>query len=483
MMKVYNTLSGSKEEFVPISGNEVRMYVCGVTPYAEAHIGHAMSYINFDVIRRYLKFKGFKVKYIQNITDIDDKIIDRANRLEVAPSELARKYSASFTGDMEKLNVVPADFYPTATGEVEKIIEVVKGLVDKGYAYPAGGSVYFRVRKDAGYGKLSHRSLKQMLAGARVEVGEEKEFPMDFVLWKASREGEPFWDSPWGPGRPGWHIECSAMSLKYLGEQIDVHGGGQDLIFPHHENEVAQSEGFTGKKPFVRYWLHNGLLRLDEEKMSKSLGNLVTIKDALKRYSADAIRIFVLGSHYRSPLTYSEEALAAAEKGAERLLRAVSRDDLASGGEKLDAAHYQARFTDAMGDDFNTPEAMAALFDLARAINQSADSGGYVADAQAMLRHLAEDVMGLKLETDDVFQPGEKEQALVKSLIDDRTALRKVKKFALADKIRGNLDEMGINLEDSKDGTKAIWKKREALKSEETATLENLHAEAAAALG
>jgi len=483
LMKVYSTLSDSKEEFVPINPDEVRMYVCGVTPYAEAHIGHAMSYINFDVIRRYLKFKGYKVKYIQNITDIDDKIIDRANRFKVPASDLARKYAQSFAGDMERLNVTPADFYPTATGEVEKIIEVVEGLVDKGYAYPVGGSVYFRVQKDVDYGKLAHRSLKQMMAGARVEISGEKEFPMDFVLWKTSKEGEPSWDSPWGPGRPGWHIECSAMSLKYLGEQIDIHGGGQDLIFPHHENEVAQSEGFTGKKPFVKYWLHNGLLRLGEEKMSKSLGNLVTIKDALKNYSADAIRIFVLGSHYRSPLTYSEEALAAAEKGAERLLRAISRDDAASGKDKLDAGQYRARFLKAMDEDFNTPEALAALFDMARAINQAADSGSGVENAQKELRHLAGAVMGLKLEITDLFEPDEEVKALMDILIDDRTALRKTRQFALADKIRVHLDEVGITLRDSIDGTRAIWKNREALKPNDVATLKDLHLEATSALG
>ena len=333
-MKVFNTLSGQKEEFL-LQGDEVKMYVCGVTPYSDAHLGHAMSYIIFDAIRRYLQFRDYKVKYVQNITDIDDKIIDRANQLGISARELADKYTDSYFADIDALNIGRADIYPRATEEIPKIIEVIQGLIDKGYAYPANGSVYFRVRNVSDYGKLGHRSLESMIAGARIEAEEEKEHPMDFVLWKASKPGEPSWESPWGNGRPGWHIECSAMSIKYLGDTLDIHGGGQDLIFPHHENEIAQSESFTGKKPFVKYWLHNGLVQLGEEKMSKSLGNLITIKEALERYSADAIRLFVLSSHYRSPLTYSEEALEAVEKGAERLTRVTLRDDPTGGIGKL----------------------------------------------------------------------------------------------------------------------------------------------------
>ncbi len=312
-MKIYNTLSGRKDEFTP-RGDEVTMYVCGVTPYSDAHLGHAMSYIIFDVIRRYLRFRGYKLKFVQNITDIDDKIIDRANKLGIATDELARQFTDSYFADMAALNVTPADETPRATSEIPKMLEVIQGLIDKGYAYPAQGSVYFRVRNVPDYGKLSHRSLDSMMTGIRFETGGEKEHPVDFVLWKASKPGEPTWDSPWGPGRPGWHIECSAMSLRYLGETIDIHGGGQDLVFPHHENEIAQSESFTGLKPFVRYWLHNGMVQLGGEKMSKSLGNLITIKEALEKYSADTIRIFALGSHYRSPLTYSEEIIEAAHK-------------------------------------------------------------------------------------------------------------------------------------------------------------------------
>jgi len=475
-MKVYNTLSGKKEEFSP-QGKEVRMYVCGVTPYDEAHIGHAMSYIIFDVIRRYLRFRKYKVKYVQNVTDIDDKIIDRAAKLGISPRELAQKYTDSFDEDMKNLNIAIAetDIYPRATEEIPKIIEVIAGLVDKGFAYPAGGSVYFRVRQDPDYGKLSHRSLDAMRAAECAVGGEEKEDAMDFALWKASKPGEPFWESPWGEGRPGWHIECSAMSLKYLGETLDIHGGGQDLIFPHHENEIAQSESFTGKKPFAKYWLHNGLLQFGEDKMSKSLGNLITIKEALARYSPDAIRIFVLSSHYRSPLTYSEEALEAAEGGAERIARVIARDDPTGGvGKALDAEPYQKQFIEAMDDDFNTPQALAVLFDLARVINQAADSGISFQDAKGVLLSLR-DILGLRRRdvvievptlglTITTYAPnvviGAQLTPEIKSLIEERERLRKAKKWQEADKIRAKLDEMGINLEDTPESTIIRWKRK-----------------------
>ncbi|TES87712.1 MAG: cysteine--tRNA ligase, partial [Dehalococcoidia bacterium] len=283
-MKVFNTLARKKEEFLP-QGDEVKMYVCGVTPYDDAHLGHAMSYIIFDVIRRYLRYRGYRVKYVQNVTDIDDKIIDRANKRHISIKELAEIFINSFKEDMNSLNIEPPDVNPRATEVIPDIIEIVRGLIDRGYGYESQGSVYFRVRNVPDYGKLSHRNLDSMRAGSRIESGEEKEDPLDFVLWKASKPGEPSWDSPWGKGRPGWHIECSAMSLKYLGNTLDIHGGGQDLVFPHHENEIAQSESFTGVKPFVRHWLHNGMVQLGGEKMSKSLGNLITIKQALQIYS------------------------------------------------------------------------------------------------------------------------------------------------------------------------------------------------------
>jgi cysteinyl-tRNA synthetase len=457
-MKVYNTLSGQKEDFVP-QRDVVTMYVCGVTPYDDAHLGHAMSYIIFDVVRRYLRFRGYRVKYVQNVTDIDDKIIARANQRGVSTSELAEKYAESYFDDMAGLNVERADIYPRATAEIPRMIEIIRGLEDKGYAYESGGTVYFRVRKDADYGKLSHRDLDSMKAGARIEPGEAKEDPMDFVLWKASKPGEPSWESPWGRGRPGWHIECSSMSLKYLGDTIDIHGGGQDLVFPHHENEIAQSESFTGKKPFARYWMHNGFVQMGEEKMSKSLGNLVTIKDALKKYGADALRIFVLGSHYRSPLTYSEEAMEAAARGAERLTRIASRQDAANGGKAVDAAPYQKQLIEAMDDDFNTPKALAALFELGREINAAADAGGGFKEARDVLKRLAGDVLGLRLEEpESAEQVDAVEQARIAQLIEERNRLRGEKKFQQADAIRNELAGQGIILEDTPRGT--VWKRK-----------------------
>ena len=495
-MKVYNTLSGQKEEFLP-QGDEVKMYVCGVTPYAECHIGHAMSYIVFDVITRYLRFRGYKVKYVQNITDIDDKIIDRANKLGIPAGELAGEFTDSYFEDMDALNIKRADIYPRATGEIPKIIEVIQGLIAKGYAYPAEGSVYFRVRNVPDYGKLSHRSLESMMSACSVEAGEEKEHPMDFALWKAAKPGEPSWESPWGNGRPGWHIECSAMSLKYLSDTLDIHGGGQDLIFPHHENEIVQSESFTGVKPFVKYWLHNGLLQFGQDKMSKSLGNLITIKQALEKYSPDAIRLFVLSSHYRSPLTYSEEALEAAERGADRLAQVISRDDLTGGeGKALDAEPYRKQFIDAMDDDFNTPQALATLFDLARAINQAGDAGISFLEAKSVLEELARNVLGYRRRdvvinvptasmTVSAFaptvyisvQPTPEAELRVKRLVEERLRCRKAKQWQRADKIRAKLAELGVVLEDTPQGTKKIWRRAPAVEP-----LDNLLAELGIAL-
>jgi cysteinyl-tRNA synthetase len=481
-MKIYSTLSGKKEEFSP-QGDEVKIYVCGVTPYSDAHIGHAMSYVVFDVIRRYLRFRDYKVKYVQNVTDIDDKIIDRANKLGIPPGELAEKYTKSYFDDMEDLNIEPADVYPRAAGEIDKIIEVVGGLIDKGYAYPAGGSVYFRVRSDPDYGKLSHRSLEAMRAAECAIGSQEKEDAMDFVLWKAAKPGEPSWESPWGQGRPGWHIECSAMSLKYLGDTLDIHGGGQDLIFPHHENEIAQSESFTGVKPFVKYWLHNGLVQLGGDKMSKSLGNLITIKEALKNYSADALRIFILNSHYRSPLTYSEEGLEAAKSAEERLLRVVSRDDPAGGkGEALDAESYRKQFIEAMDDDFNTAKALGVLFELTSAINQAADAGVSIDKAQSTLVSLGREVLGLRLGLSrkdvtievptarltatayapDVIigaHPTPELEERVSRLVEERVKCRQEKNWQRADDIRKRLAELGVELEDTPQKTKQVWKR------------------------
>jgi cysteinyl-tRNA synthetase len=474
-MKITDTLSGKKEEFKP-QGDIVTMYVCGITPYDDSHVGHAMSYIIFDVVRRYLKYRGYSVKCVQNVTDIDDKIIARSNRLGVTAKELAEKFTQRYFEDMDNLNVMPADFHPRATEEIPMMLDVIQGLIDKGYAYPAKGSVYFRVRNVPDYGKLSKRSLDAMRTGASVETGEEKEDPLDFVLWKAAKPDEPWWDSPWGKGRPGWHIECSAMSLKYLGETIDIHGGGQDLVFPHHENEITQSESFTGKKPFVKYWMHNGSLQLGAEKMSKSLGNLITIRDALKKYSADAIHIFVL--------TYTEEALEAAQSGADRLQRAASRYEASGTGKPLDAEPYKRKFMEAMDDDFNTAQAIAILFDLAREINQAADAGVIVNNAQNTLISLARGVLGLKIPRNIRVQstvsiglkatakvtviPGTV-NARVTRLIEERVNCRKEKKWQRADEIRKKLEELGVTLEDIKAKTDATFK---LVPSEES--LENL---------
>ena len=453
-MKVYNTLSAREEDFVP-QGDVVKMYVCGVTPYAECHLGHAMSYVVFDMVRRYLEFRGYKVKHVQNFTDIDDKIIKRAQEAGTTPSALAEKFIAQYFGDMDRLNVRRADVYPRATEEIPKIIEVVKGLIDKGHAYESQGDVYFRVKSTPDYGKLSHQSLDDLQAGARVEVGVDKEHPLDFALWKAAKPGEPFWESPWGNGRPGWHIECSAMSMRYLGETLDIHGGGQDLIFPHHENEIAQSEGFTGSAPFVKYWMHNGFIQLGGEKMSKSLGIFVTLKQALERFSPDAIRLFILSSHYRSPINFSEEGVAAAEKGLERLRQAALAD--AQPGTKdssvtLEAEAFRQRFIEAMDHDFNSPQALAALFDLVRDFNRATDQGGDPREAQRTLRELA-GVLGFSFEKPQVDLAA---KPFIDLLVSLRTELRKEKHWQMADRVRTSLKDLGVVLEDTPQGT--VWK-------------------------
>ena len=454
-MKIYSTLSRQKEEFQP-QGDEVTIYSCGVTPYAESHLGHAMNAVIFDTVRRYLIFRGYKVKFVQNITDVEDKIIDRANKLGIPPRELAEKFAAHYFEDMAALNVMKPDIIPYATEEIPKMLEVIQGLVDKGHAYAAKGSVYFRVRSMPDYGKLSKRTLDSMMAGARIEPGEEKEHPMDFALWKAAKPGEPAWDSPWGKGRPGWHIECSAMALKYLGETIDIHCGGQDLIFPHHENEIAQSECFTGKKPFARIWMHNGLFQLGDEKMSKSIGNIVGIKQVLEKHSADGFRVFVLGSHYRNPLTFSDAAIEAAEHGLERLIQAYNNESTAhNAAEQIDVRTARQKFTEVMDDDFNTPQALAILFDLAREINHASEKGADTADARHALKELA-GVLGLTLQV--VAKAFTDAAPFIDLLIKTRKQLRDIKQFKLADEIRNNLLETGVILEDTAQGT--VWKRK-----------------------
>ena len=461
-LRVYNTLTRQKDEFIPLEAGKVRMYVCGPNLYGPSHVGHAMSYIVFDMVKRYLRYRGYQVKHIQNFTDIEDRIIETALSLGTSIQELAEKYIARFYTEMDALNIERADYNPRATEVIPEIIKMVEGLVEKGYAYTMDGDVYFRVTRFPGYGKLSRRFLEQMQAGARVEVDERKEHPMDFALWKTAKQGEPAWDSPWGMGRPGWHIECSTMSMKYLGEQLDIHGGGPDVIFPHHENEIAQSEAYTGKAPFVKYWLHNGPLKLheDEEKMTRHLGNFVSVQEALQKYSSDAIRLFILSSHYRGPLTWTEEGVLASERGAERL-RVALKDYAASPKlspadalcEEADAARRE--FLTVMDDDLNSPRAIAQVFELARTINQARDSGTAaqsVAYAQGVLHELA-DVLGLTLK--GPAGPAEAEP-FIALLVEVRKEMRAAKQWALADSIRDRLAKLGVALEDGPQGT--TWK-------------------------
>ena len=456
-MKLYNTLSGEATEFVPSDGNTVKMYVCGVTPYSATHIGHALSYVAFDVLRRYMEHIGYDVRHVQNFTDVDDKIIQRAEEQGIEPTELAERYIDDFFQTMDSLNILRAHIYPRATEEIGPIIETIERLVSSGHAYAAGGDVFFRVQRSDGYGKLSHRTLEGMQAGSRIEIDENKEHPMDFALWKGARPGEPSWESPWGPGRPGWHIECTSMSMTYLGESLDIHGGGQDLVFPHHENEIAQSEASTGVVPFSRYWVHNGLLRLGGDKMSKSLGNLVSVEEALQRFSPDAIRLYFLSSHYRSPLSYSDEGCAAMERSLERLRHALGRNG-GSAGDPLDAEPYRQQFFEAMDDDLNTPRALASLFDLAREINRSSDAGHPVTDAQECLRDLGA-ILGLTFaepEAGDGAAPGA--APFIDLLLETRAALRQARQFEQADRIRDGLEQLGVSVEDTPDGP--VWQFR-----------------------
>lgn len=464
-LRIYNTLSHQKEDFKPIEADKVRMYVCGPTVYAEAHVGHAMSSIVFDVIRRYLEYRGYQVKHVMNYTDVDDKIIQRANLAGVEPFSLAEKYIQEYRLHLRDLNVLEASLNPRATNEIDQIIQMVKGLIEKGYAYAVDGDVYFRVEKDENYGKLSGRRLEDMLAGARIEVDARKENPMDFTLWKAAKPGEPAWDSPWGQGRPGWHIECSAMSLNHLGEQIDIHGGGNDLIFPHHENEIAQTESLTGR-PFARYWVHNGMLQLSGEKMSKSLGNLVTIKEFLSQHDPDVLRMMILNSSYRSPLTFNDEVVSQAERALERLrqaLRPASVKDGVDGqaaGETLGQQVQATRrgFLEDMDDDFNTAGTLGHLFDLVRAINQARDQGvdaETLGEGQDLLRELSS-VLGLRLER--VAAHGNQADPYVDLLLEVRSELRRQKLWTLSDLIRDRLAALNVILEDTKEGSEWRWK-------------------------
>ena len=492
-MRLYNTLSRDVQDFAPADGKTVKMYVCGVTPYSSTHVGHALSYVAFDTLRRYLEFLGFEVKHVQNFTDVDDKIIQRAQEQHIEPDDLAQQFIDDFYRTMDALNIKRAHIYPRATLEIGPIIETIQKLIDNGSAYTGGGDVFFRVSKKDDYGKLSHRTLDGMQAGARIEVDENKEHPMDFVLWKGARPGEPSWQRPWGPGRPGWHIECTAMSMTYLGATLDIHGGGQDLIFPHHENEIAQSEASTGEVPFSRYWVHNGLLQLGQDKMSKSLGNLVSVEEALENYSPDAIRLYFLSSHYRSPLSYTDEGCVAMERSADRL-RNVLREQVDLDGAPMDPAPFQAQFIEGMNDDLNTPKALAAMFDLSHEMNRQRDAGNSISDAQDCLRHLGS-LLGLTFRERDsslrvnadlynamikdleskLTATGQAELSELFSvpvitdvdavsgpdidwLVKIRTECRTYKEYALADEIRNWLESQGVSVEDSAAGS--IWSYR-----------------------
>jgi len=462
-LQVKNTLTRRLEPFEPIEEDTVRMYVCGPTVYDRAHIGHAMSAIVFDVIRRYLEHGGYRVIHVMNFTDVDDKIIDRANEMGLDPLDLAQRYIAEWFEHVHDLNILPAHHYPRVSHVMPQVIRFVQALIEKEYAYVIEGDVYYRVRRFADYGKLSGRSLDEAQAGARVAVDARKESPLDFALWKAAKPGEPAWEAPWGQGRPGWHIECSAMAVHYLGQQIDIHGGGADLVFPHHENEIAQSEAYTGQAPFARYWLHNGMLQLRGEKMSKSLGNLVSVEDFLAQHEADVLRLVVLSSHYGKPLGYDDETVAEAERALRRLRGGLRPPvgDLASGDEveslAKEVAAAEEGFRAAMDDDFNAAGALGRVFNLVRALNTARDAGvGGVpfAQAQAALRELTH-VLGLELREEEAREA--EAAPFIQALIEVREELRREKQWAQADSIRDRLTELGVALEDGPQGTEWRW--------------------------
>ncbi len=460
MLQIYNSLTKRKEPFTPIEPSKVRMYVCGMTVYDYCHLGHARVWVVFDVVVRYLRASGYEVTYVRNITDIDDKIIRRAAERGETINELTARFIQAMHEDEAALNVLPPDEEPRATQSIEDIVHMIQALMDKGYAYQAGnGDVYYDVSRFDHYGELSGKRPEDLRAGARVEVDEAKHDPLDFVLWKAAKPGEPSWESPWGAGRPGWHIECSAMSTRCLGEHFDIHGGGMDLQFPHHENEIAQSEAATGHK-FVNVWMHNGFVQVDEEKMSKSLGNFFTVREVLEKYRPEEVRYFILASHYRSPLNYSMENLDKARGALNRLYTTLRGLPVA---EPATGESYEQRFRAAMEDDFNTPEALAVLFDLAREINRVRDEGpARATQLGALLRRLG-GIMGLlEKEPDEYLKQvaGEAEGLSadeIEQLIAGRNAARKQKNWAEADRIRGLLKEHGVVLEDSAAGT--TWRR------------------------
>ena len=455
-MKIFNSLTGKKEIFEPINPNQVRMYVCGMTVYDDTHIGHARTFVAFDLIVRYLRSRNYEVKYIRNITDVDDKIIDRAKELKVEPAELVDRYINSMNEDFSSLSMIEPDDQPRATENIDSIIRLIEILIKKGHAYVGESDVYFSAESFEDYGKLSKRKIEDMLSGARIDINLDKKNPVDFVLWKKDTAGMK-WDSPWGPGRPGWHIECSAMSMDALGETFDIHGGGADLKFPHHENEIAQSECVTGKE-FAKIWMHTGSLRIDKEKMSKSLKNFITIKDALKANSAEVLRFFLISSHYRSPLNYSEELLKEAKSSLDRIYNSL--DGLNLDSESTYRSEYSKSFTGAMDDDFNTPAAIAILFEMTREINnlKKDEEIEKANNLGSELKMLSQSLGILQKNPADYFKSGvdltDKE---IENLIDQRSTARQNRDFALSDSIRDSLLEKGIILEDKETGT--VWKK------------------------
>jgi len=473
-LEIYSTPEKKKKEFKPISGNKVGMYVCGMTVYDMCHIGHASSQIVFDVISRFLRHKGFDLTYVRNYTDVDDKIIARANKEGVSSQELAERYIDEFSKDMDILRVKKPDIEPRATEHIPQIIEMVKTLIEKGLAYESDGSVYYRVSKFRPYGYLSGRRLEEMIAGARVDIDESKEDPLDFALWKKSKPGEPLWDSPWSQGRPGWHIECSAMSTHYLGPQLDIHGGGKDLMFPHHENEIAQSEGVY-EKTFVRYWVHNGFVTINGEKMSKSLGNFLTIREITKTTHPEILRLMLVSSHYRTPIDYSEEALETSRQTLIRfyeMLERVNHSAETSGAPRLTEAvqSFMAGFDEAMCDDFNTARAIACIHEFTTAVNKTLNEASCLTEMdKASVRdaiRLVNEVLGILEEEPSSFLQKIKHSGLsdaglteadIEAFINERNAARKNKDFKRADEIRDTLRDKGIQLKDSPAGT--TWEK------------------------
>jgi len=464
MLKIYNTLTKQKEEFKPINPPNVNFYMCGPTVYDFFHVGNARSFLMSDVIRRYLEFKGYNVKFVMNLTDVDDKIIRKSNEEKIESGKVAEKYINYFLEDVEKLGMKKADVYPRATKHMKEIIDMIKKLEDKGIAYNVNGNVFYDVSKFDGYGKLSGKRTDDLESGSRIEINEEKKNPLDFSLWKKAKEGEPYWDSPWGNGRPGWHIECSAMSCKHLGDTFDIHGGGNDLIFPHHENEIAQSEGANGK-PFVKYWMHFGFLNINEEKMSKSLGNFFTARDILKKYSPFAIRMFFAQAHYGGPLNFSDELLASSEKGLEKLnnFRDKINEELKSDNHdganpEFDFKKFEDKFVEVMDDDFNTPQGIAVIFDFVKEVNRLAIeninlSSEFYLKAKNFLTKTAVNVFGIISFKETEVTGDSMEKELIELLIHLRNDAKKEKNYALSDKIRDELNKLGVVLQDSKDKT------------------------------